>query len=350
VLLDRHLTAQPQDWLAHVLRTRAHFELDQKQAAADDLARAFALGPRPQVYAWYRIQVAEWMADKQWEKAMWYLDRLIETQPGDWTLNDFRGRVHVQLGLRNKAEADYSRARELGPTDSDFFTRWGHEHAWNGQWHQAAADFAQALALGDRDARTGVALALARLQEDNIQGYRQTCADLLKGISTDDHPRVVERVVLACGLLPDTLDNPSQAVDQVEKTLMINRDLLDPKDRGDGPDLAILRGVSLYRANRFAEAAERLEAVFKAGLPPPYFRHYQTIIKYFLALAHHRLGHVAEAQKWLDQALQETETEIKNRSATSPRYPSQWTTYVQLQHLRRESEALIMGKTGEPKK
>jgi tetratricopeptide (TPR) repeat protein len=288
------------------------------------------------------------MADKQWEKAVWYLDRLIEAQPGDWTLHDFRGRVHVQLGLRDKAEADYSRARELGPTDSDFFTRWGHEHAWNDQWHQAAADFAQALALGDRDARTGVALALARLQERNIQGYRQTCADLLKGIGTDDHPRVVERVVLACGLLPDTLANPSQAVDQVEKTLMINRDLLDPKHNEDGSTLAILRGVSLYRANRFPRAAERLEAVFKAGLQP--FRHYQTIIKYFLALAHHRLGHAAEAQNWLDQALQETETEIKNRPAKSPDYPSQWTTYVQLQHLRRESEALILGKTGEPRK
>jgi hypothetical protein len=173
---------------------------------------------------------------------------------------------------------------------------------------------------------------------------------LLKGIGTDDHPRVVGRVVLACGLLPDTLDNPSQAVDQVEKTLMLNRDLLDPKDRDDGPDLAILRGVSLYRANGFPEAAERLEAVFRAGLEPPHYRHYQTIIKYFLALAHHRLGHAAEAQKWLDQASTETETEIKNRSATSPRYPSQWTIYVQLQHLRRESEALIKGKTGEPRK
>jgi tetratricopeptide (TPR) repeat protein len=298
LLLDRHLAAQPQDWLAHVLRTRAHFELGQKQAAADDLARAFELGPRPQVYAWYRIQVAEWMADKQWERAMWYLDRLIEAQPGDWTLHDFRGRVHVQLGLRNKAEVDYSRARELGPKDSDFFTRWGHEHAWNGQWHQAAADFAQALALGDLDARTGVALALARLQDSNIQGYRQACADLLKGIGKDDHPRVVERVVLACGLVPDTLDNPRQAVDQVEKTLMINRDLLDPKDGDDRATLAILRGVSWYRANRYDEAAKGLEAVFKAGLPPhPDFPHFHTIIKYFLALAHHRLGNAAVAQK-----------------------------------------------------
>jgi WD40 repeat protein/serine/threonine protein kinase/predicted Zn-dependent protease len=351
VLLDRHLAAQPRDWLAHVLRTRANFELGQKQHAADDLARAFELGPRPQVYAWYRIQVAEWMAYKQWERALWYLDRLIEAQPGDWALYDLCGRAHIKLGLRNQAEADYSRARQLGPTDSDFFTRWGHEHAWNGQWRQAAADFAQALDLGDPDSRTGMALALARLQLGDVPGYRLACADMLKRIGKDDHPRVVERVVLACGLLPATLDKPSQMVSQVETTLMINRDLLDPMDLVDGPTLAILRGVALYRADHFAEAAERLEAVFKARLRPPtrYFRHIHTIIGYFLAMAHHRLGHAAEAQQWLDQAAQETETEIKYRPVTSPVYPSQWEVYVQLQLLRREAETLIKGKPAEPK-
>ena len=109
VLLDRHLAAQPQDWLAHVLRTRTHFELGHKPEAADDLARAFEIGPRSQVYAWYRIQLAELMRDKRWQQAVGLLDRLLAAQPGDWALHDLRGRVHAQLGLPDQAEADYVR-------------------------------------------------------------------------------------------------------------------------------------------------------------------------------------------------------------------------------------------------
>jgi WD40 repeat protein/serine/threonine protein kinase/tetratricopeptide (TPR) repeat protein len=339
VLLDRHLAAQPQDWLAHVLRTRTQFELGEKQKAADDLARAFELGPRPRVNAWYRIQVAELTGDNRWEQAVWYLDRLIAAQPGDWVLHDLRGRVHAQLGLQDKAEADYARAQQLGPTDSDFFTHWGHEHAWKNQWHQAAADFAQALALGDPDARVGVALALARLQDSDLLGYRQACAEMLQRLGKNDHKNVVYRVVFTCSLLPDTLDNPSLAVALAEKTWAANRDPLDPKAKDEG-DMLTMLGMALYRAGRFQEATERLETVLKDR--------YWIGIPYYLAMAHHRLGHAAEARKYLDQAVQHTETYVKSRPA-SPGSPSQWEGYVEFQPLRREAEALIEGKTGKSK-
>jgi len=243
--------------------------------------------------------------------------------------------------LLDQAEADYVRARQLGPTDSDFFTHWGHEHAWKNQRHQAAADFAQALALGDPDARVGVALALARLQNGNLLGYRQACAEMLQRLGKDDHERVFSRVVSICCLLPDTLEDPSLAVDLFERTSAANRDPLNPKVKDGGIDQPSGLGVALYRAGRFQEAAERLEFSYKYDP--------QVAFEYFLAMTHHRLGHAAEARKWLDQAVQHTEWAIKNRPAPSPSRPPLWGDYVQFQHLRREAEALIEGKTGESK-
>jgi Flp pilus assembly protein TadD len=280
------------------------------------------------------------MGDKRWQQAVWYLDRLIARQPGDWVLHDLRGRVHAQLGLQDQAEADYVRAQQLGPTDSDFFTHWGHVHAWKNQWHQAAADFAQALALGDRDDRVSEALALARLQDGDLMGFRQACAEMLHRLSKDDHKRVFYRVVLTSSLVPDALGDSNRAVDLVERTLAANRDALATKAKDDDLEPNWL-GVALYRSGRFEEAAKRLERAVKENQP--------ILFQYFLAMAHHRVGHAAEARKWLGQAVQNTERTIKLRRATSPDRPSQWEDYVQFQQLRREAEALIEGKTAEPK-
>jgi tetratricopeptide (TPR) repeat protein len=339
VLLDRHLATQPQDWLAHVLRTRAHLQLDQKSQAAADLARAFELGPVPQVNAWYRIHVAELMADKQWDRALWYLDRLIEVQSGDWTLYDRRGRVQVELGAWDKAEADHAQARALNPTDSEFFTDWGHRFAWRDRWDKAAADFTQARALGDPDSRTGVALALARLQLGDVAGYRQACADLLQRLNKDDHPSVVHRTAWVSVLRPDTLDDWTPVLDVVEKANAVLDQLTTPSTTSVKSLRQTIQAAILYRMGRFEDVVRILEPALKDSTTA-----FPLQVPYFLAMAHHRLGHTDEARHWLDKAVQETDRQINNRRPTSPSYPSQWGLFVQYQPLRREAEALILGK------
>jgi WD40 repeat protein len=88
--LDRRLGEQPNDWLAHVLRTRAHVACGRLQEAAADLTRAFRLGDAETVVHCYRSYAA-WSADAgQWPAAVWYLDRLLEVRPRDELLQALR--------------------------------------------------------------------------------------------------------------------------------------------------------------------------------------------------------------------------------------------------------------------
>jgi tetratricopeptide (TPR) repeat protein len=330
--------------LAHVLRTRTHIELGRQPQAAADLARVFELGPLPQVNAWYRIHVAELMGDRQWDRALWYLDRLIDVQSGDWTLYDLRGRVQIERGAWDRAQADYAQARALGPTDSDFFTDWGHRFAWRDQWDRAAADFAEARTKGDNDARTGVALALARLQQGDVSGYRQACADLLQRLDKDDHPHVVERSAWVSVLRPDTFDDWAPVLDLFEKAAAAQKELLSSSFLARSRVMRQTgQAAVLYRMGRFEDVVRLLEPAFKDSRTGfPWSR--RIPLQYFLAMAHHRLSHTDEARHWLDQAVHETEQAIKDRRPTSPEYPSQWGLAVQYQLLRREAEALILGK------
>jgi hypothetical protein len=87
-------------------------------------------------------------------------------------------------------------------------------------------------------------------------------------------------------------------------------------------------GAALYRAGRFEEAIRRLNEGFQtrgSGSLPRGFA--------FLALAHHRLGHRDEAQRWLDKLIASRATETSSSS---------WDD-MPIGILSREAEALIFG-------
>src|SRR5262249_42115846 len=65
----------------------------------------------------------------------------------------------------------------------------------------------------------------------------------------------------------------------------------------------------------------------------------------FLALAHHHLGHADEARRWLEKATglieRATHEDIKDTRTPTP---LPWNDPVFMDWLRREAEALILGK------
>jgi tetratricopeptide (TPR) repeat protein len=142
---------------------------------------------------------------------------------------------------------------------------------------------------------------------------------------------IVGRVVGVSNFIPDALAERSQALEWAEKIVA----------RGENLTSLVYLGATLYRAGRFDEAVERLEAGDKkAGSAVSAMRHQAWC---FLAMAHHRLGHAAEARRWLDKAAQQTER--LKAQAFGPR-----SSAVAIQLLHREAEALIQGKTAEPDK
>src|SRR5262249_22947469 len=71
-----------------------------------------------------------------------------------------------------------------------------------------------------------------------------------------------------------------------------------------------LLGAALYRAGRFEEAVTRLTEATELSCHP--YRTNMLSTWFYLAMAHHRLGHVEEARRWLDQAVQGTQQALKS--------------------------------------
>jgi hypothetical protein len=86
-------------------------------------------------------------------------------------------------------------------------------------------------------------------------------------------------------------------------------------------------GAALYRAGRPAEAIGRLEEEIRARGDQSGPRDWA-----FLALAHHRLGHRAEARRWLDRLREHRPSED----------PARFWDELEARLLRSEAEAVIL--------
>ena len=67
---------------------------------------------------------------------------------------------------------------------------------------------------------------------------------------------------------------------------------------------------------------------------------------FFLAMAHHRLGHREEAKKWLDKAVAWTEKTIREADQGTTYLP--WNRRLTLKLLREEAEALLKSAPASP--
>ena len=92
------------------------------------------------------------------------------------------------------------------------------------------------------------------------------------------------------------------------------------------------RGVVLFRAGKYAEAVTTLEKSLKAGKGK-----YDGFDLFFLAMAHHRLGHRVDARRCLDRAI-----DWANHASSL-----EATLTTELAAFRAEAEAILAGPIGE---
>jgi tetratricopeptide (TPR) repeat protein len=232
---------------------------------------------------------------RNWPAAIHHLDRLIAAHPTVGPLYARRGHAYAELEHWDKAAADYARASELRPEDGE---------------------------LGYRRP----ILCLARGDEEE---YRRVCADVLQRFGEGASLRDALDAARVCTLRPDAVPEPAQLVRIAENA---------EKAAGVAPMVMYrtTRGIVLYRAGRFEEAIQRLNESIAARNGDGIFQEWL-----FLAMAHHRLGHAAEARQWLDKTIQWAEQKQADAE------PLTWLQRVQLQLLRREAEGLIDGTLNE---
>jgi WD40 repeat protein len=259
-------------------------------------AKAAVLGGEKSLLAkWHEDEASSGAKAGQWFGVVFHLTGLIEREPGQGRVHRRRGYALAELGQWEKATADYAKAIDLEGN------QW---EAWHGQ-------------------------AWLCLQRGDMTGYRRTCAGLLERLGSTDNPDTAHWVARTCVLSGDAVVDRTRPVQLGEKGAT-----------GRSTDFSYHNtlGAALYRAGDFKGSIERLKKAIEVDSKGG---SYYTWI--FLAMAHHRLGQVDEAQKWLDQAVQWFEFDtVRQEKSENPGAPWRtWEQRLEIQLLRQEAEALL---------
>ncbi len=167
-------------------------------------------------------------------------------------------------------------------------------YAWAGLWREAADQCDALLKLEPGRLGTGTLQrvwyfrsAILKLQSGDVAGYRRSCAALVERLSGTEDPGVSGLVARACACGDSGID-PARSLRLAEQALAAY-----PLETWRHGDLAL----ACYRAGQFDRAIA--QATLAVGNPNGTAR---ILGWHVLAMAHHRLGHTAEARRWLAQA------------------------------------------------
>jgi WD40 repeat protein/serine/threonine protein kinase/Flp pilus assembly protein TadD len=258
----------------------------------------------------------------------------LKLNPNDPATHGNLGRFLLDQARYREAVTEINEAIKLQPEHSWFCVLRGRAHADMGQWDKASADFVKATQCKEPDEAAWHCMAMLRLRDGNLDGYRQICSDMLQRFDTG--------AVWTCTLTPNSGAGPDQIVSLAEKSLA--------KSSRDHWHVNQL-GAALYRAGRFEDAVKRLNEATELSSHPYRTNMLQTW--FFLAMAHHRLGHAEKARRWLEKASRVTEAALKppeKYSTDTGAIPPNWAQKLTLQLLRREAEELIQGPGAKPPK
>jgi WD40 repeat protein/serine/threonine protein kinase/tetratricopeptide (TPR) repeat protein len=304
--LDHTLKVRPNDWVAWLLQGQALYYLEKADEAAAAYAKAFEFGPKELVLNACTMHLAAFrseeltdrnlrqdkaVAEQRARAAVWYLGQMIARDPTDWKLYDRRGWAHAALGEDKEAEEDYKRALALGP-DASFFhhsfgpangaTGWAIRHVSRQQWKEAAEDYARLAELSPDDVNAWQMHAILLLHHGNTAGYRQVCKKLADRYRDDGPWRILGFVGEVFTYGPDAIDNIWKPIPWLEFAAQDSQSAMFYRSS---------LGAAYYRAGRFEEAILCLTECAKENKPQP-------DVWLTLAMAHRRLGHAAEANKW----------------------------------------------------
>jgi serine/threonine protein kinase/WD40 repeat protein/tetratricopeptide (TPR) repeat protein len=296
--LDRLIAARPDDWYLYARRAKAlsfSDKPDRFDKAAADFEQAIRLGAPDQVLDFQAHCVVDCTEAGRWDEALWYIDRLIAAREGDVTMRAERASVYGKLGREADRQAELARVFELGADEGMVIPR-ARELGQAGRWVEAAALLTRCGRAGPLSRDVAQAWAVACLNARDRAGYREaSAADLA---SNGPNPTVVWNELAAASVLAmgaGGLDDYQVPIAWLERRLSAS-----PAPRPLYRHyLSNALGGLLLRAGRLDEAIVRLDDAIAAaketkdGESPGDWA--------YLAVAHARKGHFAEARVWLDR-------------------------------------------------
>jgi tetratricopeptide (TPR) repeat protein len=282
--LERRLRLPPDDAEACCLLAEAYHAVGNMAGALAAINRLLERAPEDRDARFQRGLLAMTVARP--DLALDDFTRLLAAEPGHERARYRRAQALVRLGRYREALADLDRLLAKDPNDDALY-----EYQLRGIVHEA---------LGDRDR--------ARADREKARSLLPTNLDELNNRAWILATRSIEQ------------RDPESAV-----TLARRYVELAP---GQQRPLFIL-GATLYSAGQFAEAVSVLDQSLAAGKDE--LDELDDFGLFFLAMAHHRLGHVNQARDCFDRAVRAW-AERKHLSADY---------FAELTGLRAEAEAVL---------
>ena len=260
------------------------------------------------------------------DKALAAADRAIELGDNSTWLHYHRAVALAGLRRTDEAIGDLSETLKTVTTNAWCWRMRGACYAEKGQWSRACADFAEAVKLELEHSEFHYELVIAKLAANNLDGYRAECQKMRERFGNTANAEHCSNICYVAVVLPESGIEKNDLVRLARQGVTFfagNERLL---------------GAALVRAGQYEAAIEQFD---KANEKYPR----KGWDLFFLALAHHHLGHVAEAreclakgQKWIEEA---------DKKAIYADTGSTWIAWyerVEVQHLRAEAESLMSVK------
>jgi tetratricopeptide (TPR) repeat protein len=257
---------------------------------------------------------------KQWDRAAADFARALDLLP-----ENPRFLSPASLACREIAEWEpaFLKTTELRPKYKLLWSGRARYHVLRGQWDRALKDYARGI-VGQPMNDIWYEYAATLAQTGDLDGYRKMCQ---KMEFWADDPRTGFYAFLmarACSLTPESGVDPARVVQAAQR---------GAADIRLGWNLHV-QGAAFYRAGQFKKAIPLLEASNRTAWNPG-----RILNGFYLALAHHQLGHAGAARAWLDQA-------VKHMDGLTPAFPGDPVDlpeldWVQAPLLRREAETVL---------
>ncbi len=278
-------------------------------------------------------------AENLFRKAIAIRRKLSPDDPREWeedanSLADaLNGQLKFEASARLLTEF-ISTTKEGDPRAARLYTIRGKTRGRSGNWSEAARDFQIAERLEPTNHWHAYLLAPLLLETKDVPTYQSLCRQSLVHFA-DTGGDTASQVALMNLLGPDS------TADLGIVHALANRAMSAAGKRGNSYYVAT-KALAELRSHEPARAVERLEALLAdlaaARLQGGRFIRVQSTA--ILAMAHHALGHVAEARQALNQARTVAPTKIQ--APPNGDY-GVWHEWLILQLHLREAESLIEG-------
>jgi hypothetical protein len=207
-----------------------------------------------------------------------------------------------------------------------------------GEEEQAEADLAHAETLGVVIPSGLYEMALRQLASGNVSAWRRICVTLLDRFGRSEDPMALYGAAWPCVLAPDAVNDLEQLLSMVDEVLedaQTDETLRQAlQDAGTFETLRLSRVALFYRAGHVQTAISELSKLDKQWERNTAMEAWERSMltaygSFFLAMAHHEMGHPAEARLWLD----------KGRQRKAEQRVASWRRHLSLELLRHEADS-----------